>query len=81
MIDFLLQKLPVYLGCLWLAVGLAWFFTFRYASGKRDKAFRQEAEKILDALDEDRRRHAKMYSTHREIERRNVFDNSLGNKK
>ena len=84
MIDFLLHKLPGYLGFLLLAGGLAVFYVFRYASdkrGKRDQAFKREAVKLLDALDAERRRHAKMYSVHHEIERRNIFDDSTGNKK
>lgn len=81
MIELLLQKLPVYLGFFLLAAGLAAFFAVRRTADKRDAAFKREAMKLLDALDAERRRHAKMYSVHREIERRNVFEDSNGNKK
>jgi|GEM_PF-6439533 len=80
MIELLLQKLPVYLGFFLLAAGLAGLFAFRRSADKRDEAFKREAVKLLDALDAERRRHTKMYSIHREIERRNVFDDSNGNK-
>ena len=78
MIEIFVHKLPVFLGLFFSACGLVCFFAFRHASDKRDEAFKREAEKLLDALDAERRKHAKMYSVHGEIERRNVFDASTG---
>lgn len=79
-IDLLLQKIPTYLGLLVPVSGFACFLAFRRASSKRDEEFKRNAEKLLDVLDAERRRHAKMYSVHREIERRSNFDRSTDNK-
>lgn len=80
MLEILLLKLPFYAGFAFLAGGFACFFGCRYASSKRDKIFKREAEKLLDAQDAERRRHTEMYSAHREIERRNIFDSSSEDK-
>lgn len=76
MLEILLQPLPTYLGLLLPVAGLVSFFAFKCHSEKRDRAFRKEAETILDALDAERKRHIKKYSVHQEIERRNKFDES-----
>lgn len=55
---------------------LFFFFAQRYKLTLRDRAFKKEAEELLDALDAERRRHATLYSVRCEIERRRVFDES-----
>lgn len=76
MINFSLPEAPIYWAALLPVLGLILFSASRCKSTLRDRAFKKEAKELLDALDAERRKHITLYSVHREIERRRVFDDS-----
>jgi len=76
MTNIFIPEAPLYWATLLPLLGLIFFFVYRYKLTLRDRAFKKEAEELLDALDAERRRHATLYSVRREIERRRVFDDS-----
>ncbi|ASU39202.1 hypothetical protein hmeg3_13505 [Herbaspirillum sp. meg3] len=77
MLNFSLPAATIYWATLLPALGLIFFFASRYKLMQRDRAFKKNAEELLDALDAERRKHVKMHSVHREIERRKVFDDAV----
>jgi len=76
MTNIFFPEAPMYWAIILPALGLILFFASRYKSTLRDRAFKKEAEGLLNALDAERRKHATLYSVHREIERRRVSNDS-----
>lgn len=76
MTNIFIPEALVYWAALLPLLALIFFFAYTYKLALRDRAFQKEAEELLDALDAERRKHIALYSVHREIEQRRVFDDS-----
>ena len=65
MTNIFILEAPVYWATLIPLLGLIFFFAHRYKLTLRDRAFKKEAEELLDALDAERRRHATRFRASR----------------
>jgi len=74
MLQLFLEKLPLVLAILGTVGSVILFLAFKHISYKVDDDLKKEVKERLRALEEERMKHVKKYSVHREIERRKAVD-------